>query len=155
MDHQCGRAGYYWIDNIFCLKPTIEKRLAHNMDTHIVFIDLQKTYDTVPLTMLWQVLKTKGIPQVYNNAVRGFMKYDHTIKIGQKVSQKIMVTKGLRPGCCIAPTLFKIYLEGVLETWRKKCKPMGMQVRYHKLYTWHFADDRYSLHVRENRRIIH
>ena len=36
----------------------------------MIFIDLQKAYDSVPLNKLWQVLKDKGIPQVYINAVR-------------------------------------------------------------------------------------
>jgi hypothetical protein len=140
------RTGRSCIDNVFCLKQTIEKRLEHNMETHMVFIDLQKAYDSVPLAKLWQVLEDKNIPPIYINAVREL--YDDmtsVIKIGQKVTKKIKVTKGLRQGCCIAPTLFKIYLEGVLDIWKRKCEPMGVKIGDHTLYSLHFADDQVIL----------
>lgn len=41
------RVGRSCNDNIFCLKQLIEKR--SNQETHLMFIDLHKAYDTVPV----------------------------------------------------------------------------------------------------------
>ena len=52
------------------------------------------------------------------------------------------MTKGLRQGCCISPTLFKIYLNAALRKWRRACEGMGVQLNEDTtLYTLHFADD--------------
>ncbi|XP_030750155.1 uncharacterized protein LOC115877946 [Sitophilus oryzae] len=50
------RAGRSCTDNIFVLQQIIEKRRARNLDTHLVFIDLEKAYDTVPLKKLFEIL---------------------------------------------------------------------------------------------------
>lgn len=43
------------------------------------------------------------------NAVRSmYMGCSSAVKLGRRISQQFMVTKGLRQGCCLAPTLFKI-----------------------------------------------
>jgi len=63
------------------------------------------------------------------------------IKSGQTLSDPFPVTKGLKQGCCLSPTLFKIYLSHALQNWRRKCI----------LYTLHFADDQEVLaHDRED-----
>ena len=52
------------------------------------------------------------------------------------------MTKGLKQGCCLSPTLFKIYLEYVLKEWKKKCGGMGVPLsEVETLFTLCFADD--------------
>ena len=42
----------------------------------------------------------------------------------------IEVNNGLRQGCTIAPSLFKMYFSLVFEEWRRKCQPFGVDVLY-------------------------
>ena len=35
--------------NIFCMKRIIEKRNATNKETHLLFVDLTKAYDSIPI----------------------------------------------------------------------------------------------------------
>lgn len=84
-DSQC-------IDNIFSLKQIIVKRLAHNLSSHTVFIDITEAYDSVPFSKLWTAMEQEGINK-------------KTIKAVQQP-----ISKGLKQGCCIAPNLFEIYL---------------------------------------------
>jgi hypothetical protein len=50
MEEQSGfRAGCSCTNNIFSLKNLTEKRTARNLETHLVFVDLQKAYDSVPI----------------------------------------------------------------------------------------------------------
>jgi hypothetical protein len=63
------------------------------------------------------------------------------IKQGGLLSDGFEVTNGLRQGCCLSPTLFKIYVEKTLNTWRRKYFGMGYNVDNTTIYTLEFADD--------------
>jgi len=40
------------------------------------------------------------------------------VKTGNKLSHPFNITEGLRQGCCISPTLFKVYIRKALEVWK-------------------------------------
>jgi len=67
------------------------------------------------------------------------------VKVGNKLSQPFNITKDLRQGCCISPTLFKIYLRKALEKWKRNCHGMGVPLENITLYTLQFADDQECL----------
>ena len=58
------------------------------------------------------------------------------------MSEGIEVRKRLRQGCCISPTLFKIYVDNALNIWKRKYSGMGHNVDNTMIYTLQFADDR-------------
>ena len=41
-------------------------------------------------------------------------------KIGNRISTGFRTMEGLKQGCGLSPTLFKIYLESILYDWYKK-----------------------------------
>ena len=108
-------------------------------------MDLTKAYDSIPILKLWEVLgewntnKTliKALQNLYGNTVQ--------VKIGNKLSHPFNITKGLCQGCCISPTLFKIYMWKALEEWKRKCSRMGIPLENTTLYTLQFADDQVVL----------
>ena len=63
------------------------------------------------------------------------------IKIGKQLSPGFYVTKGLRQGCSLSPTLIKIYIQNALEHWQKKCARMGLEIQDTTIYSMLFADD--------------
>lgn len=66
MEEQSGfRAGRSCTDNVFVLQQILEKRISRNLSTHLVFIDLEKAYDTVPLTKLFEILTKFGLSKTY------------------------------------------------------------------------------------------
>jgi hypothetical protein len=59
------------------------------------------------------------------------MKYhDANVKTGAKARnrliQEFQTTKGLRQGCCVAPALFKFYLQVTLRSWIEEYGRMGL-----------------------------
>jgi len=55
------RTGRSCTDNIFCVKQVIEKRNATNQETHLLFVDLTKVYDSILILKLWEVLTKLNI----------------------------------------------------------------------------------------------
>lgn len=141
-EHSGFRAGRSCTDNVFSLKQIIEKKTATNRDIHITFIDLQKAYDTVPVTKLWEVLQESNINYTLIKALKNLYHGSTSrIKISNFLTSEFPVSKGLRQGCCISPTLFKIYISKALSTWKRKCHGMGIELNDTCLYTLQFADD--------------
>lgn len=144
------------MDNIFSLKQIIEKKTSIKKTLYLVFVDLSKAYDTVPIAKLWKVLEEIKINGTVIKALRKFYE-GSTIKIknGQKVSRGIVITKGLRQGCCISPTLFKIYVENALKTWKRKCGGMGVKMNGKEIIALQFADDQVIMtENRENLQVM-
>jgi hypothetical protein len=92
-----------------------------NRELNLLFIDLKKAYDSVPLNKLWETLVESTINTRLIEAMKSLYKGSSSkIKVGNLITKGLKVTKGLRQGCSLSPTLFKIYLEGVLWNWKKK-----------------------------------
>ncbi|GMP79314.1 hypothetical protein CsSME_00034912 [Camellia sinensis var. sinensis] len=49
------------MEAIYLLRRVIEKYKEKKRDIHMVFIDLEKAYDRVPLDIIWWVLEKKGV----------------------------------------------------------------------------------------------
>ena len=50
-------AGRSTVDHIFCLKQLMEKKMVVDQPLHLLFVDLEKAYDSVPLQNLWKALE--------------------------------------------------------------------------------------------------
>ena len=79
------------------------------------FIDLQKAYDTVDRTLLWQVLTRIGVPpkmiaviQQFHDGMRACVRPDGVCPDWFEVEQ------GLRQRCVLSPLLFNIFFAVVL-----------------------------------------
>jgi hypothetical protein len=64
------------------------------------------------------------------------------VKAGSRLSREFYTSKGLLKGCCISPTLFKIYIDMSLRRWPQKCHTVGLPINqdYH-LNNLLFVDD--------------
>ena len=75
-EEQAGfRAGRSTVDHIFCLRQLIKKKMVVNHPLHLLFVDLEKAHDSVPLENLWKTLEhynirnsiIKAIKRLYEN----------------------------------------------------------------------------------------
>lgn len=71
---------------------------------------MKRAYDSIPLNNLWPAMIENGVSKVHVRALSTLYTNIRSIKIGGMSSELLLPTKGLRPGCAVAPTLFEIYL---------------------------------------------
>jgi len=127
------------------MKQVIEKMNATNQETYLLFVDLTKAYDSIPLLKSWEVLGESHINNTFIKALKNVYGNTAQVKIGNTLSHPFNITKGQRQGCCIFPTLFKIYITKALEEWKRKCHGMVVPLENITLYTLQFADDQVVL----------
>jgi len=90
---------------------------------------------------MWKALEKTRISYTSIKTVKELHRKSFSyMKQGGLLSEGFEVTKVLRQGCCISPTLFKIYVEKALNIWKRKCSGMGSNVDNTTIYTLQFED---------------
>ena len=121
--------GHAWI-TFFCITQMIEKKKATNRELYLLFIDLKKAYDSVQLNKLWETLDRSTINARLIETIKLLYEGSNSkIKIGNLITKRFKVIKGLRQSCSLSPALFKIYLERVLRDWKRKGEPLGVPIQ--------------------------
>ena len=59
-------------DMIFVARQLMEKTREHGDSLFIMFVDLKKTYDSVPRSVLWTVLLKFGVPPLMLSIIQSF-----------------------------------------------------------------------------------
>ncbi len=116
---------------IYSARQLMEKAREHNTKLFMLIVDLRKAYDSIARPALWVVLQKYGIPPVLVKLIQSLhddMIAEVTVDGG--TTPEIKVTNGLRQGCTIAPTLFNMYFNLVMEAWRCRCEPFGVEILY-------------------------
>ena len=90
------------------MKQVIEKRNATNQETHLLFVDLTKVYDSIPILKLWEVWGELNINKILIKALQNLYGNTAQVEIGNKLSHPFNITQGLRQECCISPTHLRL-----------------------------------------------
>ena len=115
------RKGQSCADPTFCLKLLIEKRREFNLETHSLFIDYEKAFDNIKRQILFNILKSRHIPDTLLKAIVDIYTQNKIlIKFNNKLSKPVEINKGVRQGCPLSPTLFDIYLDEIITKWQKQ-----------------------------------
>jgi len=76
------------VDHIFCLKQLIEKKMAVYQPLSLLFVDLEKAYDSVPLQNLRKASEHYNISNSIIRAIKRLYKNSFSkIKIGKNFLQ--------------------------------------------------------------------
>ena len=74
------------------------------------------------------------------------------VKTGNKLSGEFPTSNNLLQGCCMSPTLFKIYMDVVLKEWVTQCGKMGIKIGDKHLSHLFFADD--QVNITQNKEVL-
>ena len=99
-----------------CDTPTCREDARERKRLYAAFLDLDKAYDILWRTGLWEALKQYGEEGRLLKAVKGLYKdSETTLKVGNEMTDWFEVQRGVGQGCPMSPWLFNIYLDRVLK----------------------------------------
>ncbi len=115
-------------------------------------MDLEKVYERVYWLALWAILKVYGVGGKLHSAINSFYEEASAcVKISGETSEHYEIIVGLMQGCVMSPSLFNIYMNGVMREMKDKVGEVGVRM-YAERKKWVlnsilFADD--SAHCRK------
>ena len=116
-EYQAGfRRGRSCTDHIHTLRAYLAARREHQQDTHLIFVDFQKAYDTVIREVLWERMREMGIPhklirmaQVMSRCTR------NRVRTLGRLFHDFITRSGVRQGDALSPLLFNLALESAIR----------------------------------------
>ncbi|XP_021974852.1 uncharacterized protein LOC110869960 [Helianthus annuus] len=108
----CFMPGRSTTEAIHILRRLIEKYREKKRDLHMVFIDLEKAYDSVPRGLIWDSLESRGLPGKYIDIIKDM--YDGTetsVRAPVGDTSFFPVEIGLHQGSALSPFLFAVVLD--------------------------------------------
>ena len=121
IDEQCGSLfGKGCADATFTLKSALQTLREHQQETHVLFVDLVKAYDSVNRELLWKVLKRYGIPDETITVLKKLHKnVTYIMSVGEE-EVEIEGSVGVKQGDNLGPILFIYLIQAVATTMDKK-----------------------------------
>ena len=116
-EEQCGfRPHRSTTDMMFAVRRLQELERKARVPLFLCFVDLQKAYDSVDRTLLWQVLARVGTPPQIIKVIRQF--YDGMRACVRsddgRYSEWFEVAPRIRQGCVLSPLLFNASFAAIL-----------------------------------------
>jgi len=117
----------------------------------LLFIDYEKAFDNIQRQILFNILKSRHIPDTLLKAtVDIYTKNEILIKFNNKLSKSVEINKGVRQGFPLSPTLFNIHLDEIITKWQKQDITEIKLSKSQQLSTLLFADDQVIIADRED-----
>ena len=114
---QCGfRKQHGTVDMVFVARQLQEKAREQNCQLFMCFFDLKIAYDSVPRDALWCLRGKLGFPAKMVNIIKQLhFGMEASVCINGVLSNPFSVSNGLKQGCVLAPFLFNLYFNKVMQ----------------------------------------
>ncbi|KAH9277256.1 hypothetical protein BASA83_000122 [Batrachochytrium salamandrivorans] len=104
------------VGQVVSLVDIIQRRQNAGLNTHVLFIDIRKAFDTVPVGALLWKLQNMGFPR----RTLAFLKALYTsssarARAGSLLSDPFPVQRGVREGCPLSELLFNLFINDILD----------------------------------------
>lgn len=117
---------------ILALKHTVQYYTDRKTPVYACFLDLSKAYDLVSYNVLWNKMRSRGMPAHLVNLFRyWYANQTNLVKWSNSVSEAYRLECGVRQGGISSPTLFNLYVNDLiveLSSKRVGCRVGGVNV---------------------------
>ena len=79
-----------------------------NLETRLLFIDYEKAFDNVQRQILFNILKSRHIPDALLKAIVDIYTQNKILIKFNNLSEPVEINEGVCQGCPLSPTLFNI-----------------------------------------------
>ncbi|KAH9268880.1 hypothetical protein BASA83_009168 [Batrachochytrium salamandrivorans] len=104
------------VGQVVSLIDIIQRRQNAGLNTHVLFIDIQNAFNTVPVGALLWKLQTMGFPRrtlVFLKAL--YTSSSSRARAGSLLSDPFPVQRGIRQGCPLSELLFNLFINDILN----------------------------------------
>ena len=103
------RSGRSCQDHIFSLHTLVHNGKLIGLDTHAVFIDFIKAFDSVNRHLLWEKLQHQfGKNGQFLSLLKGL--YKKVVKVNEELTDWFDIETGVKQGCILSPILFSMFI---------------------------------------------
>jgi hypothetical protein len=112
-DHQCGFCRNRAVmDQIFYIRPILEKKWEYNGMVHQLFIDFKKACDSIKTEVLYNILLEFSVPKKLVRLIKMCLNETYSrFHIGKFSTDKFSIQNELKQGDALSPLLFNFALE--------------------------------------------
>jgi Reverse transcriptase (RNA-dependent DNA polymerase)/Endonuclease-reverse transcriptase len=127
------RKGRSTMDHVFTIKEIITKAQNRGEDIYMGFVDLEKAFDRLPRTKIWECLhNNKSINHKLINCIKSlYTKTKNCVIYKNMRSENFATNEGVRQGGVLSPLLFIMVMDEIIKEAKKQAKPL--YVGYHNL----------------------
>lgn len=126
---------------LYSIQVLVQKCLDHQKPVYICFVDVEKAFDTVIHTELIRTLGSINIGYKELRIIKElYWNQTATVKINNIETNKLKISKGVRQGCVLSPTLFNIYSE-IAVTKALTGELKGIKINGEYINCIRYADD--------------
>lgn len=122
------RKGMSCSDAIYATQETLLSHARENGKPFLCFYDVEKAFDSVELPILLKEMYAVGINGKMWRLVKSwYSSSSGRVRIDNHISDKFIITRGVKQGSVLSPTLFLIVMDVLLK--RMKESKCGLSVR--------------------------
>jgi hypothetical protein len=129
-------------DQIGNVRRIMERAREFNQEIFLCFIDYSKAFDCVDHAVLWQTLRTMGIPEHLIWLLRNlYHNQKAEVRTEYGSTETFGIGKGVRQGCILSPTLFNLYAEKIMREAIAEDTEEGIRIGGRTINNLRYADD--------------
>jgi hypothetical protein len=129
-------------EGIAAMRTLYERSMEHNNKVYVCFVDYEKAFDRVNWVKLMGVLESIGVDWRDRKLIKNlYMKQSAYVRIGDMLSERCEIGRGVRQGCSLSPLLYNIYDEAMMREALEEVN-QGIKVGGQLIKTIRFADDK-------------
>jgi hypothetical protein len=102
------------MEAIFLIRQLMERCMEQKKDMHMIFIDLEKTYDKVSRNIMWWALQKHKVLIKYITIIKDM--YDNivtSVRTSDGDTNDFPINIGLYQGSALSPYLFALMMDEV------------------------------------------